>query len=83
MDGVERFSAYRYFDAEVVGVDDGGAFGEAIFLAVSFAPPARDVCLHTILTMMRVSLSGASNGPISQYSKLGSEAAGEPAVPLG
>eukprot|EP01048_Picozoa_sp_COSAG05_P034899 COSAG05_NODE_14853_length_385_cov_0.727273_1_plen_23_part_01 len=22
--GVERFSAYRFFDAEVVGVDDGG-----------------------------------------------------------
>ena len=25
--GVERFSAYRYFDAEVVGVDDGGVLG--------------------------------------------------------
>ena len=25
--GVERFSAYRFFDAEVVGVDDGGVLG--------------------------------------------------------
>ena len=33
---------------------------------VSFMPPARDVCRHTIPTMMRASLSGASNGPISQ-----------------
>ena len=33
---------------------------------VSFTPLARDVCRHTLPTMMRVSLSDASNGPISQ-----------------
>ena len=26
-DGVERFSGYRFFDSEVVGMDDGGGFG--------------------------------------------------------
>eukprot|EP01051_Picozoa_sp_SAG22_P019694 SAG22_NODE_3716_length_1561_cov_1.169631_2_plen_109_part_01 len=25
--GVERFSSYRFFDAEMVGVEDGGQFG--------------------------------------------------------
>ena len=61
-DGVERFSAYRYFDAEVVGMEDGGQFGWTNGYAGAWRKPGTNKCGLPPPTAADI---GALEGPVS------------------